>query len=367
MYGVTTAAVTREITMAEKTNRGTRRANLTKGTGALRRYIAEQDRDGVKFQLDKLKVLFTIFEQVHDIYHQTLADESDIATSAEYFSSAEGTYIEEVANAHKWLSPVVPVHTSHEPVFNSQMFDILSMPKLTIDVFTGDPLTYKEFMAIFDEVVDSKPVDSHMKLTRLLQFTSGEAKDSIRHCALIGGSRGYEQARRILSSRFGNEYVISYNIIDTLKNGKPVSTAIEQQQLADDLAVAIETLSELNMSSEIENQRCIIDIVQRCTTSVQYRWRKVALEQKQHIGTYPKFSDFVTFMRRVAADGMDPLYGDEAMKSRPSSTNCSCSNVSGDLCNVSSNLTSTESLAPCVVCQQQHILFYCDSFKAMRP
>ena len=66
------------------------------------------------------------------------------------------------------------------------------------------------------------------------------------------------------------EYVISYNIIDTLKNGKAVSTAIEQQQLADDLAVAIETLSELNMSSEIENQRCIIDIVQRCTTSVQY-------------------------------------------------------------------------------------------------
>ena len=72
------------------------------------------------------------------------------------------------------------------------MLDMLSMPKLTIDVFTGDPLTYKEFMTIYDEVVDSKPVDSHMKLTRLLQFTSGKAKDSIRHCALIGGSRGYE-------------------------------------------------------------------------------------------------------------------------------------------------------------------------------
>ena len=203
MYSVTTAAVTREqITMAEKTNRGTRKANLTKGTGALRRYIAEQDRDGVKTQLDKLKVLFTIFEQAHDTYHQTLADESDIETSAEYFNSAEGTYIEEISNAHKWLSPI-PVHTSHESVFNSQMIDMLSLPKLTIDVFTGDPLTYKEFMTIFDEVVDSKPVDSHMKLTRLLQLTSGKAKDSIRHCALIGGSRGYEQARRILSPRFG--------------------------------------------------------------------------------------------------------------------------------------------------------------------
>ncbi len=93
----------------------------------------------------------------------------------------------------------------------------------------------------------------------------------------------------------------------------------------------------------------------------------MALEQKQHIGTYPKFSHFVTFMRRVAAEGMDPLYGDEAMKSKPGPTNCSCSNVSGDSCNVKSKLPSTEYLAPCVVCQRQHILFHCDSFKAMRP
>ena len=115
-----------------------------------------------------------------------------------------------------------PMHTngfhlyrSPEPVYNSQMFDLLYLPKPTIDIFTGDPLPYKEVMAIFDEVVDSRPVDTHMKLSTLLQFTSGGLKNlSIRHCALICGSRGYEQARRILSTRFGNEYVISYNIID---------------------------------------------------------------------------------------------------------------------------------------------------------
>ena len=121
------------------------------------------------------------------------------------------------------------------------------------------------------------------------------------------------------------------------------------------------------MSSEIENQRCIIDIVQCCTTSVQHRWRKVALGQKQHIGTCPKFSDFVTFMRRVAAESMDPLYGDEAMKTKPSPRQGTCNNVSGDSRNLNYNLPSTESLTPCVICQQQHILFHCDSFKAIRP
>ena len=76
---IATAALTRDITMTEKTSRGTtRKGNLTKGTGP--------DRDGVKSQLDKLKVPFTIFEQAHETYHHTLADGDDIENSAEYFS-----------------------------------------------------------------------------------------------------------------------------------------------------------------------------------------------------------------------------------------------------------------------------------------
>ena len=121
------------------------------------------------------------------------------------------------------------------------------------------------------------------------------------------------------------------------------------------------------MSSEIENQRCIIDIMQRCSKSVQYKWRTVALEQKQHQGTYPKFSDFVTFMRRVAAESMDPLYGDEAMKTKPSPRHCSCGDVGGGSRDFSCGLPSAEYVTPCVVCQQHHLLFQCDQFKAMRP
>ena len=75
---------------------------------------------------------------------------------------------------------------------------------------------------------------------------------------MIGGKRGYEQARHILSSPVGNEYVISHSSISNFKSGKPFSSAVELQQLADDLAVAIDTLIELNMSSEIDNQRCVI-------------------------------------------------------------------------------------------------------------
>ena len=55
IYSGATAAVTREITMAEKTNRGTHKANLTKGTVALRHYMAEQDKMVSKHNLTNLR------------------------------------------------------------------------------------------------------------------------------------------------------------------------------------------------------------------------------------------------------------------------------------------------------------------------
>ena len=90
--------------MAEKTSMRRRKYNLTRGTGALKRGIAERDRDVVKSQLDKLKVLFRLFEQTHDLYDRTLVNEDDIDTSTEYFCAAERTYIEAVSDAHKFLS-----------------------------------------------------------------------------------------------------------------------------------------------------------------------------------------------------------------------------------------------------------------------
>ena len=77
----------------------------------------------------------------------------------------------------------------------------MSVPKVEIDKFSGDPLEYQTFLAIFDETIDSRIDDPQIKLTRLLQYTTGSAKAAIRDCALVGGSDGYTQAREILRNR----------------------------------------------------------------------------------------------------------------------------------------------------------------------
>ena len=102
-----------------------------------------------------------------------------------------------VANA--WLENIQPVKTNNE----NNITHLVTLLKLKIDKFNEDPQIYLSFCAIFDESVNSVADIHKIKLTRLLQFTTGEAHEAIRSCVLMGGNEGYAEARVFLKKRFG--------------------------------------------------------------------------------------------------------------------------------------------------------------------
>ena len=53
-------------------------------------------------------------------------------------------------------------------------------PELDIDIFDGDPMEIHHFMAIFLKVVERKVDDDQGRLTRLIKFTKGKAKEMVR-------------------------------------------------------------------------------------------------------------------------------------------------------------------------------------------
>ena len=80
-----------------------------------------------------------------------------------------------------------------------------SAPEVKLDVFTGDPLEYMYFRAAFREVVESAVDEQKGRLTRLIQYTSGEPKNLIKHLILTE-NRGYDKAIRILDAKYGNTH-----------------------------------------------------------------------------------------------------------------------------------------------------------------
>ena len=148
----------------------------------------------------------------------------------------------------------------------------------------------------------------------MLQYTSDPAKAAIRNCALIGGSKGYDQACEILKERFGGDHLIAQKIVGDLKFGKTITRPSELQQLGDDLRMAVSVLEKIDLFEEVGGQQTIRTIVQRCPQYIRNRWKDPALKHRRSNKRCPAFKEFALFMNDIAGDWGDPVYGHESEK-----------------------------------------------------
>ena len=77
-------------------------------------------------------------------------------------------------------------------------------PEVDIDTFSGDRLEYHYFMEVFKEVVEKRIKNPRGRFTRLIKYTTGEAKDLIKHCIQQPSAEGYENAMKLLENRYGD-------------------------------------------------------------------------------------------------------------------------------------------------------------------
>ena len=379
--------------------RGQKKAAVTRQLGTLERHIAEnKSPDVVEAGLVLAAQAFDELGTAHDALAASFATETDISAGEVWFTKAHQEYVTKVKIARQWIDlksgatgasgPSGNVtststgntggDTNNAPLSQSNVMNLLTVPKIGIDKFDGNPIEYQNFMSIFDEMVGT--VDDQVKLTRLLYYTTGPAKLAIKNCALVGGSAGYKEAREILSSRFGDSQLIAESLVNELKCGKPLRKPRDLQQMADELKMALRSLDDLGNMSEIDNQKSVKEILQRCPQYIRNQWSKKAVRVKRANGSYPAFKDFVAFFREKAADCNDPVYGSDMFEPQMHPKGSSSQFVvSGE------TPRATDAMAPpgatavplrslqrsqpgkCVLCNDNHSIFQCDVFKAKSP
>ena len=157
------------------------KAAVTRHLNTLQRHIAEGDVEQVRDRLNKVKITFSELESAHEAFQQTLTTDAEFDQSESWFADAQRSYISSIKSAKQWLgdddkpisvkSKVTTVtgatQSSSAQSHDTELINLLSIPKLEIDKFDGNPLEFQSFMAIFDEAVSSKVSDDQIKLTRL--------------------------------------------------------------------------------------------------------------------------------------------------------------------------------------------------------
>ena len=85
----------------------------------------------------------------------------------------------------------------------NQVLRYLQAPEVDIDIFSGKSIDYQYFISTFVEVVETKIEEPKGRLTRLLKYLEGEAKDLVRGCIHL-----YKEARKLLDKYYGDPYRI---------------------------------------------------------------------------------------------------------------------------------------------------------------
>ena len=73
------------------------------------------------------------------------------------------------------------------------------VPDVNVDTFSSHPAEYRYFHSIFREVVEIKLKDPMSRLTILIRFTEGEAKDLIKYCIHLPSDKGYVTTIELLN------------------------------------------------------------------------------------------------------------------------------------------------------------------------
>ena len=380
--------------MAEdlKNSRRARKAALTRAIHDTQRHVVEEEVDEVKDGLKTMREKFKNFAEKHDEYLETLNEENEINACEDDYYQAEKAYMSAVKEIKDWIksgsvkremqelstedsesSEMKEIGPIAAPVTMESLCKVVNFPSATLDEFDGDPMQYHAFFALFDETVANVVTDDAVKLNRLYKYTKGDAKDAIKRCPTLGGTKGYKLAREILHRRFGNDHLIAEQIISGLKSGQPIKSCADLRKLSDELLNCYATLSEMSRIQEIDTQSCIADIASRLQPYIRTRWKRLAMDMRRDKDRYPNFQDFVDFVAREADDASDPVYGKWNLSSKSgydpnNSRSSSDPKAKKSVTSLSTDIgpTSQKKLS-CILCQRDHRLFWCPQFKSMKP
>ena len=254
-------------------------------------------------------------------------------------------------------------------VNSSQSFDetllkvlqIQSAPKVNIDTFSGEVLEYQYFIETFREVVERTIFDERGRLTRLIQSTTGEPKELIRHCIHEDKDSCYTQAMDLLKRHYGDPHRIATAYLKELRQWPNLSSNDSSGfRSFNRFLIKCKCYKKDHFLRELDSADTLRTLVLKLPLNLQERWNRKADSTKANKGRLVEFADFCDFIDSESRLANDPLFSREALHAGKDTKQPPA---------VQSFATLVEdeqpSAKPCHMCSSSHDLDDCDRFKQM--
>ena len=199
------------------------------------------------------------------------------------------------------------------------------LPRPQPEVFSGNFLQYPIWIKAFETFIEGKTKLSSERLYYLSKFTSGEAKEAISGLLSLDSEEVYVKAKKILTDRFGNAFLVSNTCRKKIENWPkiPPNDGPGLRRFSDSLQhcrTAMDSIQYLNVLNDPKENRKFLN---KLPAHLVNRWvrvvdRRIAddlsddgdedrVSRVASGSGYPTFAEFCKFLKKEARIACNPV------------------------------------------------------------
>ena len=244
----------------------------------------------------------------------------------------------------------------------------MTLSKVEVPTFGGDPIHYSEFIRSSETLIENKTASSSARLSYLIQYTSGDVQELMRSCLTMNADDGYEKARSHLKQRYGENHRIATAYVNRIINGPVVKDEDDKalHKLSIQITSCKNTLQDIGYQHRLENPENLLKVLSRPPFSLRKAWRDVAEDISSNQLRDITFDDHAKFVERKARTLTHPFFGKitREQNTTPKTPKGRISfGVDGERDSKEDDLTIKTKKSKCPRCNGDHLLARCDEFK----
>lgn len=195
-------------------------------------YVGEADNIWVTYD-SALGALSTIRTNLHELEglrfsltkSEVKEEGNDRHADGEDFSEEDKEIVHDTFFAHTHRRPPGGRHPRREFHYADRDSAPIQLPKLTLPIYDGDPLSFTQWWETFKSAVDDRHIPDMQKLSYLLSVLQGKALE-----LTVGWERkpeSYAKIIALLKERFGDKRLLLHRLNVELERTPPATAKVE--------------------------------------------------------------------------------------------------------------------------------------------
>ena len=203
-----------------------------------------------------------------------------------------------------------------------EMLAMNSAPKIDLDVFSGSILEFEYFKSNFRELVESKVKDQRGRLARLLQYTSGDAKELIKGSVHENSETCYDHAMSLLQKEYGDDHATTCAYLQELYRWPYIqNNDVAAYKKIYRFLLKCQSFKRSGKLAELDSTDKIRTVLSKFSVSVQQLWNRHACKIRDKSQREAGFDDLVCFLDTQCKIISNPAYSHDAFNSVKLPTN----------------------------------------------